>query len=123
MKTSKISHASGPQRKSAGMAARPATVMAVALTLAAVLAPALVAAQAPDLNNPLNRNPRNRTGFADSAPVVQDPRNSTSRPTQPAASRKPDVRDTVPAPDPSRDVPATAPGGMTLPEAATVLNR
>jgi hypothetical protein len=100
MKTSKISHASGPQHKSAGMAARPATVMAVALTLAAVLAPALVAAQAPDLNNPLNRNPRNRTGFADSAPVVQDPRNSTSRPTQPAHRASPMCA--TPCPRPTR---------------------
>lgn len=97
--------------------------LAMALAFAAALAPALAAAQAQELNNPLNRNPRNRTGIADSAPVYQDPRNSSTRPTQPAASRKPDPRDTVPAPDPSRDVPPTALGGTPPDESAALFDR
>jgi hypothetical protein len=93
-------------------AAPAGRLLTMALTVAAALVPALAAAQAQDLNNPLNRNPRNRSGIADSAPVFQDPRNSSTRPTQPAAPRKPDSRDTVPAPDPSRDVAPTALGGI-----------
>ena len=112
MTISKISR-TGDGRHSHNPVGMAVHFMVLALMLGAVLAPALVAAQALDQNNPLNRNPRNRTGFADSAPVAQDPRNSTTRPTQPTASRKPDTRDTVPAPDPSRDVPATALGGET----------
>jgi hypothetical protein len=57
----------------------------------------------PGFDNPLNRNPRRRSGFSDAAPVSQDSRNSSSRPTLPAASPSPDPRSYVPPPDPSRD--------------------
>ena len=105
--------------------ARPVKLSLVVFMLALSCAPALVAAQAEvppaqGLNNPLNRNPLNRRGLSDSAPVEQDPRNSTTRPTLPAAPVKPDARDAAPpAQDRSRGVPPPAqapvtPSGTTL---------
>lgn len=99
----------------------------IAVMLALCSAPALVAAQvelppAPRLDNPLNRNPLNRRGLSDSAPAALDPRNSTTRPTMPAAPRGPDIRDAAPSePEPLRDVappvlePATVPAPATGP--------
>ena len=100
--------------------ARLVKQLLVVIFLVLACAPALVAAQtmqtaqtlSPGLGNPLNRNPLNRRGLSDSAPVEQDLRNSTTRPTLPSAPVAPDVRDVVvPAPDRSRDVtqPAAEP--------------
>ncbi len=86
----------------------PGWVMAqvAQMTAAPVTAPVAQAPQ-PRLKNPLNRNPARRSGVPDSAPVMQDERNSSSRPTQPAAPASPDPRDAVlPAPDTARDLPS-----------------
>lgn len=92
------------------------------LALSFSLAPAWVAAQGEmgassgasagqssqkKLVNPLNRNPNRRNGISDTAPVPvpDDPRNSSTRPTLPAAPSTPDPRDVVPPqPDGSRDL-------------------
>lgn len=92
----------------------------IALALAFLLMPAWVAAQGgtgsssgasagqpspKKLLNPLNRNPGRRSGIPDTAPVPDDPRNSSSRPTLPAAPNAPDPRDVLPPqPDGSRDL-------------------
>ena len=99
----------------------------MAAMLALCNAPALVAAQverpsAPGLDNPLNRNPLNRRGLSDSAPAALDPRNSTTRPTLPAAPPGPDIRDAAPPePDGLRDVapPALEPGTVPAPATGT----
>lgn len=71
--------------------------------------PAMVAAQTPELpstglGNPLDRNPLNRSNVPDSAPVVQDVRDSSTRPTLPAAPSSPDIRDADKQPaDKTRD--------------------
>lgn len=72
---------------------------------AAALLPADALAQgAPGLNNPLNRNPQDRSSVPDTAPVTQDARNSSTRPTESAAPSQPDVRNAdVPPADSSRD--------------------
>ncbi len=57
------------------------------------------------LSNPLNRNPANRPVVPDASPAA-DSGNSLSRPTLGAVTR-PDNRDTVVAPDPSRDSTTT----------------
>ena len=94
--------------------AGPVKLSLMALVLALSGAPALLAAQAEvapsrGLDNPLNRNPARRSGVSDSAPVEQDTRNSSTRPTLPAAPAAPDTRDAAPpAPDTSRDVPPPA---------------
>lgn len=49
-------------------------------------------ALAQGLNNPLNRNPQDRSSVPDTASVTQDLRNSSTRPTQPAAPSEPDPR-------------------------------
>ena len=55
------------------------------------------------LDNPLNRNPQDRSAIPDTAPVTQDVRNSSTRPTLPAAPSQPDPRNADRAPrDPSR---------------------
>ena len=60
-------------------------------------------AQQQPLNNPIVRNPQLRSNIPDTAPVVQDPRNSDTRPTLPAAPLEPSgPRVTIPEPDPSR---------------------
>ena len=95
-------------------------LMAIMLALSLSLAPAWVAAQGglgsssgvsagqpsqKKLANPLNRNPSRRSGIPDTAPVPDDPRNSSTRPTLPAAPSTPDPRDVVPPqPDSSRDL-------------------
>ena len=100
--------------------AKAAFALTATLALAGALAPSWVAAQGPatppgqgsaqNLNNPLNRNPANRSGGPDTAPVPVDPRNSTSRPTLPAAPGTPDSRDAAqPAPEPARDAAPPAP--------------
>ncbi|MES2361424.1 MAG: hypothetical protein V4646_06440 [Pseudomonadota bacterium] len=94
----------------------------IALALAFLLMPAWVAAQggmgsssgsgasagnasSKKLLNPLSRNPGRRSGIPDTAPVPDDPRNSSTRPTLPAAPVTPDPRDVVPPqPDGSRDL-------------------
>lgn len=94
--------------------------LVIALALAFLLMPAWVAAQGgmgspsgasagqssqKKLVNPLNRNPSRRSGIPDTAPVPDDPRNSSTRPTLPAAPSAPDPRDVVPPqPDSSRDL-------------------
>lgn len=101
----------------------------MAAMLALCNAPALVAAQverpsAPGLDNPLNRNPLNRRGLSDSAPAALDPRNSTTRPTLPAAPPEPDIRDAAPPePDGSRDIapPAVEPGTVPVPATGTTV--
>ncbi len=105
-------------------------MLATVLAVTGVLLPTWVAAQAvvspsgapagqapaQDLSNPaninpLNRNPDRRSGVSDSAPVAQDPRNSSSRPTLQAAPGTPDSRDAVLAPpDRTRDAAPTSPG-------------
>ncbi|MES2413045.1 MAG: hypothetical protein V4614_04540 [Pseudomonadota bacterium] len=54
------------------------------------------------LSNPLNRNPVNRTSAAPDVAPPTDASNSTSRPTE-AAATAPDNRDTLVTTDPSRD--------------------
>ena len=49
-------------------------------------------ALAQGLNNPLNRNPQDRSSVPDTATVTQDVRDSTTRPTQPAAPSQRDER-------------------------------
>lgn len=93
-----------------------APLMAVMLSMTGL--PAMVAAQtptptpiapapalpSPGLANPLDRNPLNRSGVPDSAPVMQDIRDSSTRPTLPAAPASPDVRDAdKQPPDKTRD--------------------
>ena len=72
------------------------------------------AAQSPELmappyRNPGYRNPDRRSGIPDTSPVTQDLRDSSSRPTLPAASDLLDPRDTLPVPDSARDAPPQAP--------------
>ena len=70
----------------------------------------------PTLPNPLNRNPGRRSGLSDAAPVMQDERNSTSRPTLPAAPGTPDSRDTVlPAPNGAFDTRPALPAEIKTP--------
>ena len=49
-------------------------------------------ALAQGLSNPLNRNPQDRSSVPDTATVTQDVRDSTSRPSQPAAPSQLDER-------------------------------
>lgn len=128
-KASSSSSSSGQQAQLMNGGWRSIVLVTALVGLAATgaLAPTWVAAQAvvapsaapagqtaaqdlgnPVRSNPRNRNPDRRSGVSDSAPVAQDPRNSTSRPTLPAAPDTPDSRDAVlPAPDNTRDA---APG-------------
>lgn len=56
------------------------------------------------VSNPLDRNPLNRSGVPDTATVLQDIRDSTTRPTLPAAPSTPDIRDAdKQPPDATRD--------------------
>ena len=102
---------------------RRSIMLATVCAITGALVPTWVAAQAAlspsgapadqapaqDLSNPantglMNRNPDRRSGVFDSAPVAQDPRNSSSRPTLPAAPGTTDSRDAVlPPPDRTRD--------------------
>jgi hypothetical protein len=96
----------------AAVAARFANGVGVAVLISVVFATGwaraqMVAAPAPQpgLNNPLNRNPDRRSGEPDPSPLMQDERDSSSRPTQPAEPGAPDPRDAVlPAPDTARDL-------------------
>ena len=78
-------------------AIKPFLSLTVALLLAAAAGlPAGALAQG--LNNPLNRNPQDRSSVPDTATVTQDVRNSSTRPTQPAAPSQPDERNADLAP-------------------------
>jgi hypothetical protein len=58
----------------------------------------------PSLDNPLNRNPARRAGLpSDATPPVPDSRDSTTRPTEAAATPF----------DPARDSPATSPSTVS----------
>ena len=69
---------------------------------------------------PLARNPERRSGIPDTAPVQQDLRDSTSRPTLPAAPDTLDVRDAIlPTPDSTRfNLPNPSGAVPAVPEAA-----
>lgn len=86
-------------------------------TLAVAQAPA--AETAVETANPTNRNPARRT-IPDNAPVPQDSRDSTTRPTTPAAVAPDAARDAVRPADPSRDVAPTAPSTSTPGQASSV---
>ncbi len=78
-------------------AIKPFLSLTVGLLLAAAAGlPAGALAQG--LNNPLNRNPQDRSSVPDTATVTQDVRNSSTRPTQPAAPSQPDERNADQAP-------------------------
>jgi len=89
------------------------------LLVAAAGVPAGTLAQG--LNNPLNRNPQDRSSVPDTSTVTQDVRNSTTRPTEPAAPSQPDERNANLAPrDTSRytTVAPVAPPSPAIPAAS-----
>ncbi|WP_341922460.1 hypothetical protein [Polaromonas sp. YR568] len=90
------------------MLVTPLVLLSLGLAGGAALAQAAPPADPPAPGPRINRNPEFRRNLPPAPPVTQDPRDSTTRPVQPAEQPPADGRSVV-LPQPGPQAPASAP--------------